>query len=92
MRCQVSACFGTAHDISKTINQPVSYSGRRIVQAEKVTTASTEMRAPARVLVSRGVMIIAPRVEAVVMRTDSATSPCAMYVATLEDCRTHLQR
>ena len=29
-------------------------------------------------------MMMAPRVEAVVMSTDRATSPCAMYVATLE--------
>lgn len=35
---------------------------------------------------SRGVMKMAPSVEAVVIRTDSATSPCAMYVATLEAC------
>ena len=31
-------------------------------------------------------MMIAPRVEAVVISTDKATSPCAMYVATFEDC------
>ena len=31
-------------------------------------------------------MMMAPRVEAVVISTDKATSPCAMYVATLEDC------
>ena len=31
--------------------------------------------------------MIAPRVEAVVISTDKATSPCAMYVATFEDCK-----
>ena len=35
---------------------------------------------------SRGVMKMAPTVLAVVMSTDSATSPCAMYVATLLAC------
>ena len=48
------------------------------------TVASTGTRVPARTLVSSGVMKIAPRVEAVVISTESATSPCAMYVATLE--------
>ena len=43
--------------------------------------------APAKVLVNRGVMTIAPRVDAVVISTDKATSPCAMYVATFEDCK-----
>jgi hypothetical protein len=42
---------------------------------------------PARTLVSSGVMTMAPRVDAVVMSTDSATSPCAMYVATLDACK-----
>jgi hypothetical protein len=40
--------------------------------------ASTGTRVPARVLVRRGVMTIAPSVDAVVMRTESATSPCAI--------------
>ena len=31
--------------------------------------------------------MIAPRVEAVVISTDKATSPCAIYVATFEDCK-----
>ena len=35
---------------------------------------------------SRGVMKMAPTVLAVVISTDSATSPCAMYVATLLAC------
>lgn len=43
--------------------------------------------APANVLVNSGVMTIAPRVDAVVISTDKATSPCAMYVATFEDCK-----
>ena len=43
--------------------------------------------APAKVLVNRGVMTMAPRVDAVVIRTDKATSPWAMYVATFEDCK-----
>ena len=73
----------------QSIKQPATV--KKDAQAEKFTTASTEMSAPARVLVSRGVITIAPRVEAVVMRTDNATSPCAMYVATLEDCRRHLE-
>ena len=54
--------------------------------AEGCTLASTAIMAPARVLVNRGVMTIAPKVDAVVMSTDNATSPCAMYVATFEDC------
>ncbi len=34
-------------------------------------------------------MTIAPKVDAVVIRTESATSPCAMYVATLDACTRH---
>ena len=59
----------------------------RLGNAGGCTLASTAIMAPARVLVNRGVMTIAPKVDAVVMSTDSATSPCAMYVATFEDCR-----
>jgi len=40
--------------------------------------ASTGTRVPAGVVVWRGVMTIAPSVDAVVMRTESATSPCAI--------------
>ena len=42
------------------------------------TLASTGTRVPARVLVRRGVMMMAPSVDAVVIRTERATSPCAM--------------
>lgn len=42
------------------------------------------MMAPASTLVSRGVMTEAASVEAVVIRTDSATSPYATNVATLD--------
>lgn len=57
------------------------------IQQKWLTLASTAIMAPAKVLVNRGVMTIAPRVDAVVIRTDKATSPCAMYVATFEDCK-----
>lgn len=57
------------------------------IQQKWLTLASTAIMAPARVFVNRGVMTIAPRVDAVVIRTDKATSPWAMYVATFEDCR-----
>ncbi len=63
-----------------------SSSGHRQRQQNALTTASTGTSVPARVLVSSGVMMIAPRVDAVVIRTDRATSPCAMYVATLDAC------
>ena len=53
------------------------------------TLASTGTSVPANVLVRRGVMTIAPKVDAVVIRTESATSPCAMYVATLDACTRH---
>lgn len=56
------------------------------MQQEALTLASTGTRVPARVLVSSGVIMMAPSVEAVVIRTDRATSPCAMYVATLDAC------
>ena len=53
-----------------------------------LTIASTGTRVPAKSLVSNGVMRMGPKVDAVVIRTDSATSPLAMYVATLQDWRT----
>ena len=48
------------------------------------TLASTGTRAPARTFTSSGVITIAPTVDAVVISTDSATSPWAMYVATFD--------
>ena len=57
------------------------------MQQSWLTLASTSIMAPAKVLVKSGVMTIAPKVEAVVISTDKATSPCAMYVATFEDCK-----
>lgn len=55
--------------------------------------ASTGTSVPAKILVNSGVIAMAPMVDAVVMSTDSATSPLAMYVATLEDwCETKLNQ
>ncbi len=51
------------------------------------TMASTGTRVPASIFVRSGVMKMAPSVDAVVISTDSATSPCAMYVATLLACQ-----
>lgn len=48
--------------------------------------ALTGTNVPARILVSRGVIKIAPKVEHVVISTDRATSPLPMKVATLEAC------
>ena len=48
------------------------------------TLASTGTIAPAKTFTSSGVITIAPTVDAVVISTDSATSPCAMYVATFD--------
>jgi len=52
--------------------------------------ALTGTRVPASIFVRSGVMKMAPSVDAVVISTDSATSPCAMYVATLLACRAAL--
>lgn len=54
-----------------------------------LTQASTGTRVPARTRVRVGVMMMAPRVEAVVMSTDNATSPWAMKVATFDACTSH---
>lgn len=46
-----------------------------LVLRQLLTQASTGTRVPARTRVRVGVMMMAPRVEAVVMSTDKATSP-----------------
>ena len=51
-----------------------------------IPAASTGTTAPKSPLHKSGVMKIAPRVVAVVMRTDSATLPLAMYVQRLDAC------
>ena len=47
-------------------------------------TASTGTSAPSRSFAMRGVMKMAPTVVTVVMSTESATSPLAMYVQRLD--------